>query len=126
MTVKSHGALASQPIDLDHLARYTLGEITLNCEILNLFAQQSQACFLRLKDTADEGSWREAAHSLKGAAVGVGAMRVARAAENAFLCHGRRFATDRLDILAELAAAVAEARVFIESYIPQADASESA
>ena len=119
MSENGEMSASKEVIDLQHLARYTLGEPQLNCEILGLFAQQSEACLSRLKETATESVWREAAHSLKGAASGVGAFRVAHAAEAAFACVGHQFAADRLNILDELAAAVIEAQVFIAAYVPE-------
>ena len=71
------------PIDLDHLARYTGGEKALNAEILKLFDAQiaemvdQLSALLSLRDAR---RWREVAHTLKGAARGVGAFAMGEAA----------------------------------------------
>ena len=68
------------PVDLAHLARYTGGDSALNAEILRLFSGQSEQLIGRLKLTLESGDgrrWREIAHSLKGAARGIGAFDLA-------------------------------------------------
>jgi HPt (histidine-containing phosphotransfer) domain-containing protein len=67
-------------IDLDHLARMTLGERELEREVLMLFAQQSADLLARLEKLPREGA--SLAHTLKGSARGIGAFAVAEAAEN--------------------------------------------
>ena len=71
------------PIDLTHLARYTGGEHTLNAEILRLFDGQITAMVSDLKGVLaqrDAKRWRQIAHTIKGAARGVGAFRMGEAA----------------------------------------------
>ncbi|MGQ0740785.1 MAG: Hpt domain-containing protein [Alphaproteobacteria bacterium] len=78
--------VAHQPVDLHHLDRYTGGSRALNEEILRLFANQCHETLARLEalaHSADAKSWREAAHTLKGAARGVGAFELAKAAAEA-------------------------------------------
>jgi HPt (histidine-containing phosphotransfer) domain-containing protein len=78
--------VAERPVDLGHLDRYTGGSRALNEEILRLFETQCREILARLEaliKTADAKSWREAAHSLKGAARGVGAFALADAAAEA-------------------------------------------
>jgi HPt (histidine-containing phosphotransfer) domain-containing protein len=78
--------IAENPVDLRQLDRYTGGSRTLNEEILRLFADQCRETLSRLEalaHTADAKSWRETAHSLKGAARGVGAFALAKAAAEA-------------------------------------------
>ncbi len=65
-------------IDLDHLARMTLGERELEREVLTLFAQQSADLLVRLEKLPREGA--SLAHTLKGSALGIGAFAVANAA----------------------------------------------
>jgi HPt (histidine-containing phosphotransfer) domain-containing protein len=65
-------------IDLDHLARMTLGEKELEREVLMLFAQQSADLLARLEKLPREGA--SLAHTLKGSALGIGAFAVAEAA----------------------------------------------
>jgi HPt (histidine-containing phosphotransfer) domain-containing protein len=71
------------PIDMAHLARYTGGEHALNTEILRLFDGQVTAMVQDLKGVLaqrDARRWREIAHTIKGAARGVGAFRMGEAA----------------------------------------------
>ena len=72
-----------RPVDLVHLARHTLGDRGLEREVLQLFLRHSETCLVRLREASDEAAWTAAAHSLKGSARGIGAWRVARAAEQA-------------------------------------------
>lgn len=70
-------------INLAHLARYTGGEHALNAEILRLFDAQVGAMVGDLKGVLlarDATRWREIAHTIKGAARGVGAFRMGEAA----------------------------------------------
>jgi HPt (histidine-containing phosphotransfer) domain-containing protein len=67
-------------LDLDHLARMTLGERELEREVLTLFAQQSMDLLARLEKLPREGA--SLAHTLKGSARGIGAFAVAEAADN--------------------------------------------
>ena len=71
------------PIDLDHLARYTGGERSLNAEILKLFDSQVTDMVGQLNaviELRDAKRWREIAHTIKGAARGVGAFGMGEAA----------------------------------------------
>src|SRR5689334_5075249 len=70
-------------IDLQHLARYTGGDVALNAEILRLFETQTSELVASLRtilDARDEKSWKEVTHTIKGAARGVGAFAMADAA----------------------------------------------
>ena len=71
------------PIDLAHLDRYTGGDRTLNSEILKLFDGQVNEVvsqLLTVLEQRDSRRWREVAHTLKGAARGVGAFAMGDAA----------------------------------------------
>ncbi len=70
-----------RPVDLVHLARHTLGDPQLEREVLQLFVVQSRIYLRRLKEAMDERTWREAAHTIKGSARGIGAWGVAKQAE---------------------------------------------
>ena len=74
---------APQPIDLDHLERYTLGDTALEVEILQLFVGQIPSILDRLSVEAPSKDWADAAHTLKGSARAVGAWAVAELAANA-------------------------------------------
>jgi len=75
--------LAQSVVDLNHLARYTGGDLALNSEILRLFDAQTSEMVGRLQailDSRDTKSWKEITHTLKGAARGIGAFPFADAA----------------------------------------------
>jgi HPt (histidine-containing phosphotransfer) domain-containing protein len=60
-------------VDFDHLARFAAGDQRVIDEVLAIFREQA-SMWLRLLDPAVEGgAWRDAAHTLKGSALGVGA-----------------------------------------------------
>ena len=67
-------------IDLDHLSRMTLGERSLEREVLELFGRQADILLPRMSSGSPTLA-AAAAHTLKGSALGIGAWRVARAAE---------------------------------------------
>jgi HPt (histidine-containing phosphotransfer) domain-containing protein len=67
-------------IDDHHLARMTLGDRSLEREVLEIFARQTVLTLGRLAG-ADPARAAAVAHTLKGSACGIGAWRVARAAE---------------------------------------------
>jgi HPt (histidine-containing phosphotransfer) domain-containing protein len=71
------------PIDLKHLNQYTVGDRALERELLSLFRNQSKVYMTNLRDAADQKTWVETAHALKGSATGVGAWAVANIAEEA-------------------------------------------
>lgn len=67
----------SGAVDFAHLETYAGGDAALVEEVLGLFREQSEI-WLRLLDPAAEGeAWRDAAHSLKGSALGIGAFALA-------------------------------------------------
>jgi len=76
-------AKSSPILDLAHLARYTGGDTALNAEILRLFDSQTGELVERLRSTLtarDAQSWKMVAHTIKGAARGVGAFPLSDAA----------------------------------------------
>jgi HPt (histidine-containing phosphotransfer) domain-containing protein len=67
-------------VDLEHLNKYTGGDLAMNGEILRLFQKQATDMTMRLQDcmeTGDNDGWSEAAHTLMGAARGIGAFALA-------------------------------------------------
>jgi len=71
---------ARQPVDLEHLARYTGGEADLNAEVLEMFVGQCAQALIRLHaliESRDVRTWRDTLHTLKGSALGVGAFPLA-------------------------------------------------
>ena len=67
-------------IDTEHLSRMTLGELSLQREVLALFDRQADMLMPRIRQGAPAMA-AASAHTLKGSAVGIGAFKVARAAE---------------------------------------------
>jgi HPt (histidine-containing phosphotransfer) domain-containing protein len=68
------------PIDMEHLAQMTLGERGLEIEVLRLFDLQAELLLARMREVGPEGV-ATLAHTLSGSARGIGAWRVAAAAE---------------------------------------------
>lgn len=73
-------APVERPIDLEHLSRMTLGDRTLEREVLGLFDRQAEMLCARMSE-ADPAVIAASAHTLKGSARGIGAWRVAHTAE---------------------------------------------
>jgi HPt (histidine-containing phosphotransfer) domain-containing protein len=73
-------ASMERPIDLVHLARMTFGDRSLEREVLALFDRQAGLLMGRM-EAAAPASVPTLAHTLTGSARGIGAWRVARAAE---------------------------------------------
>jgi HPt (histidine-containing phosphotransfer) domain-containing protein len=79
--VESPSLVPDEAIDQAHLFRMTLGDHSLEAEVLRLFDRQSTMLLDRMGAASAE--CRQAlAHTLKGSARGIGAWRVAHAAEN--------------------------------------------
>jgi HPt (histidine-containing phosphotransfer) domain-containing protein len=100
------------PIDRAYLARFTLDNAALEREVLELFAQQAPIYLQQLRAARSAKAWREAAHTLKGSAVAVGARHVARLAELAerlAIEQGADAAGGREKAVGAVAAAVEEA-----------------
>jgi HPt (histidine-containing phosphotransfer) domain-containing protein len=69
-----------QPIDVDHLARMTLGDPLLEREVLQLYDRQATMLLARMRQTIP-AVIAASAHTIKGSSRGIGAWRVAREAE---------------------------------------------
>jgi HPt (histidine-containing phosphotransfer) domain-containing protein len=70
-------------VDFAYLETYAGGDMALVEEVLGLFREQA-AMWVRLLDPAAEAeAWRDAAHTLKGSARGIGATALADACEAA-------------------------------------------
>ena len=104
-------------IDWDHLERMTLGDRRLEREVLELFVRQTAILLERL-DGAEPGIAAAAAHTLNGSARGIGAWRVAHAAEWLERAAGEG-AGDRAvdDAVAELKAASLEVGALIGAHL---------
>ena len=103
---------AEPPVDLDHLARQTGGDRNLEREVLTLFLTRSAIDLDRLKTAAAGAGRRDAAHLIVGSARAIGAGKVARLAAAV-----EQGADGQTSVLADLEAAVAEARRFVSDYL---------
>ena len=64
-------------LDLDHLQAMTSGDQALAMEVLEIFKHQAEIWSRLLDPRADPSQWADAAHTLKGASLGIGALRLA-------------------------------------------------
>jgi HPt (histidine-containing phosphotransfer) domain-containing protein len=111
------------PIDMAHLARYTGGEHALNTEILRLFDGQVTAMVQDLKGVLaqrDARRWKEIAHTIKGAARGVGAFRMGEAAAAAEPVDLVMQADKAEEAIARLAVEGTAVQAFIAQYLAAA------
>jgi len=106
------------PIDLEHLQRMTLGDSLLEREVLAMFISQCDRLMRRLKARPTEAA--ALAHTLKGSARAIGAMRVAACAAALELAIRRR--EDLGATLRELSETVAEARTAIAALLERPEA----
>jgi HPt (histidine-containing phosphotransfer) domain-containing protein len=111
MTMTGHEQ-KSMTIDGAHLERMTLGDRSLEREVLEIFARQTTLTLERIAGAAPEQA-AAAAHTLKGSARGIGAWRVAQAAERLELAAGKTDESDICAAIAELEAVSQEARLAI-------------
>jgi len=102
-------------LDRDHLTRMTFGDQNLEREVLQLFDRQAELLLGRMR-VSEPTAVVTLAHTLKGSAVGIGAGRVACAAESAELVAGRapRECARAID---QLTQAVNEARAHIAAIL---------
>jgi len=100
-------------LDLDHLARMTLGDAELGNEVLAMFAEQSIRLISTMAALPADASGL--AHKLKGSARGIGAFAVADAA--AHLECALRTGDNPLRAFADLKEAVADARAAIAAIL---------
>lgn len=96
-----------QPIDQPHLARMTLGDAGLECEVLALFARQAASLMATLQALPPDAA--ALAHTLKGSARAIGAFGVAEAAEELERALRRDEAADALPALGFAVEAAREA-----------------
>jgi HPt (histidine-containing phosphotransfer) domain-containing protein len=101
------------PIDMAHLGRMTLGDVSLEREVLAMFAGQSAGLVGALATWPANAA--ALAHTLKGSARAIGAVRVAEAAE--WLEAAMRDDADASQALAALHDSVAEARAAIDAIL---------
>jgi HPt (histidine-containing phosphotransfer) domain-containing protein len=107
-----------ETIDLEHLARMTLGERSLEAEVLTLFDRQAAVLLAHMRDSAP-AAVAAFAHTLKGSARGIGAWRVAEAADTVEMHAIRADAGGVAGAVTRLSAAVDEARAVIADRLRQ-------
>lgn len=112
------GTADTRPIDLVHLSKFTMGRRDLEAEILGLFRQQLAVSLDKLAAAADmvgdDKAWKEAAHTLKGSARGVGAWALADATADAELLTS---GPDRSAVIPSLDVLVVAATGFIDELL---------
>jgi HPt (histidine-containing phosphotransfer) domain-containing protein len=101
------------PIDLEHLGRMTLGDASLQHEVLAMFAAQSVTLIGALATLPPDAG--ALAHKLKGSARAIGAFAVADAAERLEAALGK--GNNPAGALAGLQDAVAQARTAIDAIL---------
>ena len=72
-----------QPIDMVHLSRQAMGDRGLEREVLRMFDTMTGVYFSRLESSTSVEELLRHLHTLKGAAAGVGASRIAELAAEA-------------------------------------------
>ena len=114
------GPAPKRPVDLVHLARYTLGNTSHEREVLSLFHTQSDIYLKRLETADHERAWQDAAHTIRGSARDIGAWHVAKSAEDAEALSGNAFAALRNAALGALQRDVGEANGYIDLLLADA------
>lgn len=100
------------PIDVNHLARMTLGDASLEREVLQLYDRQAEMLLARMRQN-EPANAAAYAHTLKGSSRGIGAWRVASAAEAVEFAATSGSSTDVALAVGRLGTAIDEARVVI-------------
>ncbi len=108
-----------RPVDLVHLAKYTMGNRALEREVLTLFTKQSLIYLDRLRNAADKQTWCEAAHTLKGSARGIGAWQVADVVVSLEHLSGKNAGGEKAVLVETLCDTIDEANGFIESLLAE-------
>jgi len=104
-------------LDRGHLSRMTLGNRSLEQEVLELFDRQAEILLVRMRKS-DGAGVGALAHTLKGSAAGIGAAEVARAAELAERA-AKGSAEECSAAIDRLADAVDKARALIAELLSQ-------
>jgi HPt (histidine-containing phosphotransfer) domain-containing protein len=106
-------------IDEEHLHRMTLGDSRLEQEVLRIYVRQS-AIMLGRMASGEPAALAAAAHTLNGSASGIGAWRVAKAAQR--LERAINDVGETEDALTELKAASLEASAAIAARLADSSA----
>ena len=76
-------------VDFAHLEGYAAGDQEVVDEVLAIFREQSEVWVRRLDPVGAAEGWRDGAHTLKGASLGVGAFQLADVCTEAEAASGR-------------------------------------
>lgn len=109
------GAGRASSVDFSHLENYVAGDQAVVREVLGLFSDQARTVLPTLNPFAAGDDWRNAAHSLKGSALGIGAFALAEACSDAESVRDASPEVKRA-VLASVADALAEALADIAAY----------
>ena len=104
-----------RPVDLTHLARYTMGNTAIEQEVLDLFRRQTRLYFDKLSVAATAEAWRDAARVLMASAQSIGAWQLLRAAEMAERLNFASSLPLRHELLRMLKDEIDEANQFLDS-----------
>jgi len=107
-------------VDFDHLRTYTGGDAEVERDVLRLFVEHSRDMLRALEMAGDERSWKDAAHSLKGSARGIGAWRIAELSERAEKLAGCATPAERSIALGDLKVALATVTRLIDMHLASA------
>lgn len=99
--------MADGAVDFEYLETFAAGDMQVVTEVLALFQGQAEGWAARLDAPGD--GWRDLAHTIKGAARGIGATALGDVADRAE--HGDS------SMAPELRAALADALAEIEGYL---------
>jgi HPt (histidine-containing phosphotransfer) domain-containing protein len=113
-------AHSGKPIDIAHLEQYTGGDARLNAEVFQLFSRHCVGTLRLLHDlqqAPQRKAWRDAAHALKGAALGIGAFGIADAAGDAEALDPESAPMQAAAVLRTLSERSEVVQAFIEAYL---------
>ena len=105
-------SVAQSAIDVAPLARMTLGDASLEREVLQLYDRQAGMLFTRMQQVTPMAA-AAYAHTLKGSSSGIGAFKVARAAEAVEFAAARNGDGDVVAAIYQLGSVISEARATI-------------
>jgi HPt (histidine-containing phosphotransfer) domain-containing protein len=105
-------AAVETPIDVTHLARMTLGDASLEREVLQLYDRQAGILLARMQQVTPTAA-AAYAHTLKGSSSGIGAFKVARAADAVESAATKNAEADVVAAISRLGTAISEARAMI-------------
>ena len=104
----------TRPVDLVHLARYTLGDRDMEREVLSLFADRCDQDVARLRSAQSATEWQRACHTIKGSARAIGAWKLARLAEEGETMQPADCDAQASEAVARIDAAASEVKAFIK------------